>query len=62
MREEGWGRADVVEVEAVAVEFLDGGGGYEDAAGVAVLEDVEGEGEGLEEGGREAVVGRGGEG
>lgn len=50
------------EVEAVGVEFWDGGGCDEDAGGVAGFEDVEGEEEGLDEAGCEAIVGGGGEG
>lgn len=48
----------VVEVEAVAEELGDARGRDQDAGGVLGLQDVEGQQEGLAEGGREAVVGR----
>lgn len=61
--EEGRVGHGVLEVEAVGVEFGDGRGGEDDAAGVrAEFEDVEGGEEGGVEGGGEAVVGGGGEG
>lgn len=47
---EAGGPARVVEVEAVGVEFLDAGGGEDDAFWVAEFEDVEGEEEGVAEG------------
>lgn len=50
------------EIEAVGVEFGVAGGGDDDAGGVAGLEDVEGEEQGLAEGGCEPVVGAVGEG
>jgi hypothetical protein len=50
LREEAGGRVRVLRVEAVGVEFGEGGGGYYDARGVFGLEDVEGEVQGFAEG------------
>lgn len=56
------GAEGMVEVEAVAVEFGDAGGGDDDAVGVAGFDDVEGEEEGVAEVADHAVVGGGGKG
>ena len=47
----------ILEVEAIGVEFGNGGGGDDHAAGEAVLDDVEGEEEGAVEGGSKTIIG-----
>lgn len=59
---EARGAIHMIEVEAVGEELCDAGGGYEEAWRVPKGEDGEGVVKGKEEGGREAVVGWGGEG
>jgi len=51
----------MLEIEAIAKELPDAAGGDDHAGRVRELEDVEGEEEGLAEGGYEAVVRWGGE-
>jgi hypothetical protein len=46
----------MIQIEAVAIELLDGRRGDHDACGVGEFEDVEGEQEGIAEGRDEAIV------